>query len=375
MPSRFSRRLIALQIGLSLISFGSVAAANSQKTKVRPTQSRKQAVKPLTNSDIVRMVKNAFSEDSIISTIRSNKNQFNLSVDALIELKQTGVSERIISVMQAPQERSGPAQQPQSLSSERTRSVPQPVEPPGPRLEQPYVLVVAGGSKQALPLEPTHVGKAEAKGDSLGSLAKEQATDKLYNAVELSAATRLGIALDSRLAAIPLLGAAVGIGGTMMGGIGKLGRLVHKPKPVTYLWAVPGRSSSLGLASGMPQFEVVYGEIPGVDPDEYEPFIVRLIQTRENWRLVGAKKADPDAYRQNNWDIYSDFVEERIPMRSAKRGRGRYLLTLENRLEGGEYGVVLRPVVKSKIFSGDDIANRKNAGILFDTVWSFSLAQ
>ena len=160
----------------------------------------------------------------------------------------------------------------------------------------------------------------------------------------------------------------------MMDGFGKAGRLIHKPKPITYLWAVPGRSSSIGLASSMPQFEVAYGEIPGVDPDEYEPFLVRLVQTRENWRLVGAKTADPDAYKSNKWDTYTDFVEERIPMRTEKLGRGRFLITLERALQGGEYGVVLRPILRSKIFSGDDIANRKNSGVLFDTVWSFSLA-
>ena len=372
MPSHLSRRLIALQIGLSLISFGAVVTASTQKPRVRQTQPRKSAEKRLTNADIVRMVKNAFSEDAIITTIHSNKTQFDLSVDALIELKQAGVSERLIHVMQAPQEKTGPAQGPRPPAPEQQPH--QPVAPPAPRLEQPYVLVVIGGSKQPLPLEPTHVGKAEAKGDSLGSLAKEQATNKLYNAVELSAATRLGMALDSRLVAIPLLGAAVGVGSVMMAGVGKAVRVFHKPKPVTYLWAVPGRSSSLGLSSSMPQFEVVYGEIPGIDPDEYEPFVVRLVQTRENWRLVGAKTADPEAYKSNNWDTYTDFLEERIPMRSDKRGRGRFLLTLERNLDGGEYGVVLRPIARSKIFAGDDIANRRNSGVLFDTVWSFSVA-
>lgn len=373
-PNPLSLCAILLISQLGIIAGASVPG-RGQTPRTRQRQPRKPAAKTgLTNDDVVQMVKNNFSENLIVSTIQGKKRQFDLSVDALIELKKAGVSERIISVMQAPEGTGILSPGRPAPTVEGIKSVPPAPPTPVARLEQPYALVVSGGTRQPLPLEPTHVGKADAKGDNLASLAQEQATDKLYNAVELSAAARLGMAMDSRLAAIPLLGAAVGIGGTMMGAIGKGVRVFHKPKPVTYLWAVPGRSSSLGLPSSMPKFEVVYGEIPGVDPDEYEPFLVRLVQTRENWRLVGAKKADPDAYKSNKWDTYSDFVEERIPMRSEKLGRGRFLITLERALEGGEYGVVLRPIMRSKIFSGDDIANRKNSGVLFDTVWTFSLA-
>jgi hypothetical protein len=366
--------LTAFLIVLTLVSSGPIASLAIQKPRIRQTQSRRSSDdKPLTNADVVRMSKNGFSDDAIITTIHNNKTKFDLSVDALIALKNAGITERVISVMQAGQ---GMARVPQSRSAvtQEDRPAPPAVTTSPPRLEQPYVLVVLGGKTQPLPLEPTRVGKAEAKGDSLGDLAKEQATDKLYNAVELSAATRLGIEVDTRLLSIPLLGPAVGIGSAMMGGIGKLGRILRKPKPITYLWAVPGRRSSLGLRTGLPQFEVVYGEIPGIDPDDYEPFVVRLMPTRENWRLVGAKKDDPEAYKKKEWSAYSEFIEERIPIRSNRIGRGHFALSLERLMEGGEYGVVLRPTSRSKVFSGDDIASRKNSGVLFDTVWSFSVA-
>jgi hypothetical protein len=366
--------LCAIVLISQLTVAGAVGPDQGQRPRTRQSQPRKPAAKTgLSNDDVVQMLRNNFSENLIVSTIQGSKRDFDLSVGALIELKKAGVSERIISVMQAPEATGilSPVQRAPIIEGTKPLA---PTPPPVAHLEQPYVLAVVGGTRQSLPLEPTHVGRADAKGDSLVSLAQEQATDKLYNAVELSTAARIGLAVDRRLIAIPLLGAAVGFGSTMMDGFGKAGRLIHKPKPVTYLWAVPGRSSSIGLASSMPQFELAYGEIPGVDPDEYEPFVVRLVQTRENWRLVGAKKADPDAYKSNKWETYSDFVEDRIPMRSERLGRGRFMITLEKPLEGGEYGVVLRPTVRSKIFSGDDIANRKNSGVLFDTVWSFSLA-
>jgi len=374
MPPRLLVRFIPLLIVLSLTSIRPIATVAIQKPRRQAQPRTPSENRPLINADVVRMAKNGFSEDMIVNTIQSNKTQFDLSVDGLIELKTAGVSERVISAMQAAQGSSRSLNVSRASVPEGSVPAPPSATMPPVRLEQPYVLVVFGGTKQPLPLEPTHVGKADAKGDNLASLAQEQATDKLYNAVELSTAARIGMAVDRRLIAIPLLGAAAGFGGVMMDGVGKAGRFLHKPKPVTYLWAVPGRSSSVGVASSMPQFEVAYGEIPGVDPDEYEPFVVRLVQTRENWRLVGAKKADPDAYKLNKWDTYTDFVEERIPIRSEKLGRGRFLITLERALEGGEYGVVLRPIQRSKIFSGEDIANRKNSGVLFDTVWSFSLA-
>jgi hypothetical protein len=358
----------------TLIIFGAVTTLAIQNSRARQAPSRRSSgERPITNPDIIRMSKNGFGDDAIMTTIQSNKTQFDLSVDALIALKNAGISERVISAMQATHAAARIPQSPRPAVPQENTAAPPIVATTPQRLEQPYVLVVFGGTRQPLPLEPTRVGKAEANGENLGELAKQQATDKLYNAVELATATRIGIALDSRLAAIPFLGAATGIGATMMDGIGKAGRIFHKPKPVTYLWAVPGRGSSLQLRTSIPQFEVVYGEIPGIDPDEYEPIIVRLFQTRENWRLVGAKKDDPEAYRKKEWSIYSEFIEERISIHSNRRGRGHFMISMERALEGGEYGVVLRPTSRSKVFSGDDIANRKNSGVLFDTVWSFSV--
>jgi hypothetical protein len=360
---------------LSLSSIASLSNTGTQKPRPRQTQPRRPSeTKPLTNADVVKMVKNNFSEDSIITTIQNNKTQFDLSVDALIALKNAGVGERLISVMQSAQASGRVSPAPPAGTPEISTPVPPVSITSASSLQQPYVLVVYGGTKQPLPLEPTHVGKAEAKGNDLGELAKEQATDKLYNAIQLSAATRLGVAIDSRLVRIPILGAGAGAAGAMSEGISKAARIVHKPKPVMYLWAVPGHNSSLGLRTTMPQFEAVYGDIPGTDPEEYEPFVVRLAQTRENWRLVGAKKDDPEAYRSKKWSAYTDFMEERTPTRSNRLGRGRFLITLERPLEAGEYGVVLRPVLKTKIFAGEDIANRERSGILFDTAWTFSIA-
>src|SRR5215211_9279108 len=58
----------------------------------------------LTNAAIVKLVKAGFKEKSVITIIASRPVQFDLSTDRIIELKRTGVSEKIILAMMARQE-------------------------------------------------------------------------------------------------------------------------------------------------------------------------------------------------------------------------------------------------------------------------------
>jgi hypothetical protein len=55
----------------------------------------------LTNADIIRMVKGGFTENIILNAIQTNKTQFNVSVNALFELKNAGVSQKVVEAMQA----------------------------------------------------------------------------------------------------------------------------------------------------------------------------------------------------------------------------------------------------------------------------------
>lgn len=60
-----------------------------------------QAQKPLTNADIVEMVKAGFDEDTIIKAIGANKPAFDTSVQGLLALKNAGVSAKIINAILA----------------------------------------------------------------------------------------------------------------------------------------------------------------------------------------------------------------------------------------------------------------------------------
>jgi len=59
---------------------------------------------PLTNSAVVKLVKANFKEKTIISIIGSRGTRFDLSTERMIELKRSGVSERIILAMLARQQ-------------------------------------------------------------------------------------------------------------------------------------------------------------------------------------------------------------------------------------------------------------------------------
>ena|SRR2546422_764090 len=55
--------------------------------------------KPLTNEDVLQMLKAAFEESTVVKLIQGSDASFDTSVSALIALKKAGVSEQIISAM------------------------------------------------------------------------------------------------------------------------------------------------------------------------------------------------------------------------------------------------------------------------------------
>lgn len=59
---------------------------------------------PLTNDAVVKLVKANFKEKTIIAIIGSRATQFDLATERMIDLKRTGVSERIILAMLARQQ-------------------------------------------------------------------------------------------------------------------------------------------------------------------------------------------------------------------------------------------------------------------------------
>ncbi len=141
---------------------------------------------------------------------------------------------------------------------------------------------------------------------------------------------------------------------------------------ITYVWGLPGRTSAHTMEDTDPIFELNYGDIPGVDPDAYEPAVLKLVQTKDNYRLVGATQMKMTAknMRSGGGPENGKWIsEERWPSHCNKEERGFYVLRVDTPLEAGEYAVVLRPVKGYK----DASSGLGGHAQVFYSVWDFSV--
>lgn len=90
MKSFFPGTILTLSIALTM-ALGAAAQENQRAT-------------PLTNAAIVKLTRAGFKEKTIISIISSRLPHFDLSPDRMIELKRSGVTEKVIVAMLARQE-------------------------------------------------------------------------------------------------------------------------------------------------------------------------------------------------------------------------------------------------------------------------------
>ena len=319
-----------------------------------------QANKPLTNDDIITMTKNHLPEGVIVNAIQANETQFDVSANGLIALQKAGISQKVMDAMlsaQASKRTSGtsPGNAPAAAATPGAGTA----AAPG----QPTVSLVQGSAKQPVTLEKTQIAQTKTKASSLGALATDSAVNEALRVGVTQVAWSAAASSGSYAGA-----SAIGAAGNVMGGI------MGKRKPtLTYVWALPSPKSATIAPSNTPSFDINYAGIPGVNADEFEPAIVKLVSTQNNWRLVGANEAKQDTAQGMNWEVYSSFVEQRVPAQVQKSESGKAHVSPSAALAAGEYGIVLRPVNKSKKFSGSDISQNQGEGVLFNSVWSFSV--
>jgi len=79
-----------------MLILASLTPASSQQTNAGND--------PLTNAAVVKLVKAGFKEKSLLTIIAARPARFDLSTDRIIELKKSGVSERVILAMISRQE-------------------------------------------------------------------------------------------------------------------------------------------------------------------------------------------------------------------------------------------------------------------------------
>lgn len=328
-----------------------------------------QIGKALTNEDVISMVKNVLPESVILSAIKTNDPNFDISATGLIALKKAGVSAKVMEAMLNAANSKKGAGGAFAGSAPAVTGAPAVAATPaaGAPAWQPTVSSQQGSTNVNLLAEATEIVQTKSKPTSLNTLAADQAMNEALNLGAQAAQQAL-------LKSGSVMGnSAVSSGANILGGI-----LSHRPKQtkVTYVWALTGGNSAANVDGNRPTFEVNYAGIPGVTADQFEPVIVKLSPTpQSNFRLVGATEAATTAEQstQQDWPIYSSFVEDRVPATAQKVSPGHAKLIPSAALSPGQYAVALRPADKSHKFSGEEVAKNHGEGLLFNYAWSFSV--
>jgi hypothetical protein len=316
-----------------------------------------QTSKPLSNDDVLAMVKKKLPESVIVSAIKSSPGKYDTSPSELIRLNSAGLTENELNAMLSSGHGEGDSTH-NRAPSETADSAPK------SKWKMPAVTVVQGNSSAELKLEKTQLAQTKNKPTSMKSLASDSVLTQAMQAGVSTASWDAATHMNSMVG-----GSAVQQAGTVFSGM-----LAHRTPTVTYVWGVPGASSSNVLQTASPTFKVNFSRAPGVNPDDYEPAIVKLTPAQNTCRIVGATqaKADASASAAADWQVYSHYLEERVKTDPQKLGPGIYTMTIS--LLPGEYGLVLRPLSKDKKFSGGEVSRAQGDGLMFDAIWTFQIA-
>ena len=316
-----------------------------------------QAGKPLSNDDVLAMVNKKLPESVIVSAIKSSPGRYDTSPNQLIRLNAAGLTENELNAMMSVAHKDGNTAAATGAGTADAA--------PSRKWQMPSVTVIQGSSSVVLKLEKTQLAQTKNKPTSMKSLASDSVLTQAMQAGVSTASWDAATHMNSMVA-----GSAVQQAGTVFSGM-----LAHRTPTVTYVWGVPGPASGNVLQTSSPTFKVNFSHAPGVNPDDYEPAIVKLTPAQNTCRIVGATqaKADVSASAAADWQVYSHYLEERVKTDPQKLGSGIYTVTISQLLPG-EYGLVLRPLSKDKKFSGGEVSRAQGDGLMFDAIWTFQIA-
>ena len=295
----------------------------------------------IANEDVVDMTKAGFAESTILAAIAANDSHFDVSPHALMALKAEGVSQPVIVAMLNVEAANKKATAIAQKASAETASSPPPAEIVrlSKMIEQLAAKQDAAAAAQRSPEPPKNadpaphawVLKDDGRMPLPPTIAQVAFTDD-------KSAERLKTLGSLAGTALVFVNPAVGGIATTLGGLFHPGSQEHMA-----IWALTGTAAPRDIGMS-PTFEVEFGHIPGVDPDQYQPAIVRLVPTKDNYRLIAAAKttsaksgAPPDG----------PIVEEPVVTQLKQLGRGHYRAAAST-LPSGEYALVLRPIDKDE---------------------------
>src|SRR5262249_40554726 len=121
--------------------------------------------KPLTNDDVITMVKSGMPESVVVSAIQSRSGKFSTSTSELVRLHKAGVTENELNAMIGTASKGSASS---ALPSQPVQAVPS-----VPKTRMPTLAITAGGNTQELHLEKTQLAETKTKPSSMKSLAAD----------------------------------------------------------------------------------------------------------------------------------------------------------------------------------------------------------
>jgi hypothetical protein len=326
------------------------------------------------NADVQEMVAAGFSDATIVAVIDANAVAFDVSPRALVALKGAGVSEEVIEAMLAAEAAKESVAEPEPTSAELIET----------QASLEYARLTEMIEQLAAKQEAAE--KARRAPDPPASRADPAPRVWLVQATERApiAPTIAQVAFaggsgrrGERMKNLQgLAGQALAFANPAVSGIATtLGSLFRPDEEATAVWALAATQSSRVLDVA-PVFEIDFAHIPGVDPDRYQPAIVQLVPTNDNYRLVAAAETD----NANAGALpRGPIIEENIATETTRLARGQYRVAPKANLGPGEYALVLRPIPESgrrrrnTEASLGELLGGSTSQILYLT-WEFSIA-
>jgi len=294
------------------------------------------------NAEIQEMAGAGFSDSTIIAVIRANSVDFDVSPRALVALKGGGVSEPVIEAMLAAEAaKTGPAD-PEPTSAELAET----------RASVEYARLTDMIERLAAQQEAAEKARRApeppaSRADPSPRVWLIQATDRAAIAPTIAQVAFAGGSgrRGERMKSLQsLAGQALAFVNPAVSGIATtLGSLFRPDEERTAVWALAATQSARVLDVA-PVFEIDFAHIPGVDPDRYQPAIVQLVPTNDNYRLVAAAETDGSS---TGALPRGPIIEEKVATESTRLARGQYRVAPKGQLAPGEYALVLRPIPAS----------------------------
>ena len=144
--------------------------------------------------------------------------------------------------------------------------------------------------------------------------------------------------------------------------------------PVTFVWVADEASARRVITDRRPSFLAVFKDVPGVNPEDLAPVLVRLTPAASGVRLIAALRgrADQASRTDPDWDVVRDLKQDIVRTDLQKLDRGDMRITPVADLPPGEYAVVLRLASKRKV-AGSAVLGSDGEGRVFSVAWDFAI--